>query len=118
MLGLDVEDGHVRRVRTTRGDIEADVDVEATVGPGHGADVGQVQDGDGGSGGMSLEAATDLEPAHVGQDDVEHADPARLLEQALGSCRPQVAAFALDRAHAGESKAGSRRARVKLRLPV
>lgn len=35
-----------------------------------------------------------------------------LLEQALGSCRPQVAAFALDRAHAGESKAGSRRPRL------
>lgn len=31
-----------------------------------------------------------------------------LLEQALGSRRPQVAAFALNRASAGESKAGSR----------
>jgi myxalamid-type polyketide synthase MxaE and MxaD len=35
-----------------------------------------------------------------------------LLEQALGGRRPQVAAFALDRTHAGESKAGSRRPRL------
>ena len=35
-----------------------------------------------------------------------------LLEQALGARRPQVAAFALDRAPAGEPKAGSRRPRL------
>jgi myxalamid-type polyketide synthase MxaE and MxaD len=35
-----------------------------------------------------------------------------LLEQALGGRRPQVAAFALDRAPAEESKAGSRRPRL------
>jgi myxalamid-type polyketide synthase MxaE and MxaD len=35
-----------------------------------------------------------------------------LLEQALGSRLPQVAAFALDRAPGGESKAGSRRPRL------
>lgn len=35
-----------------------------------------------------------------------------LLEQALGGRRPQVAAFALDRVPAGESKAGSRRPRL------
>lgn len=35
-----------------------------------------------------------------------------LLEEALGSRRPQVAAFALDRALAAESKAGSRRPRL------